>query len=166
MAQITLGGTPVHTSGQLPQKGQKAPEFTLTGSDLKDVNLSDLQGQRLVLNIFPSIDTNVCASSVRKFNAEAASLENTRVLNISRDLPFAHKRFCAAEGIENAVCLAEYKNHAFGKNYGVEMEDGNLAGLLSRAVVVVDEQGSVIYAEQVPEIKQEPDYAAALAVLK
>lgn len=166
MATITLGGNPIHTNGNLPVTGSKAPDFHLTGSDLSDVRLSDFAGKRLVLNIFPSIDTGVCAASVRRFNQEAAALNNATVLNVSRDLPFAHKRFCAAEGIENVQSAAEYKNHDFGKAYGVEIADSKFAGLLSRAVVVVDEAGTVVYSEQVPEIGQEPNYEAALGSLR
>lgn len=166
MANITLGGNPIHTSGELPAVGSTAPAFTLTGSDLKDVSLDDFKGQKLLLNIFPSIDTSVCAASVRRFNQEAAALENTQVLNISRDLPFAHKRFCAAEGIDRVQSLAEYKQHAFGEAYGVVIADSAFAGLLARAVVVVSENGTVLHSELVPEIGQEPNYAAALSALK
>lgn len=166
MATITLGGNPIHTNGSLPATGSKAPDFHLTGSDLSDVQLSDFAGKRLVLNIFPSIDTGVCAASVRRFNQEAAALENATVLNVSRDLPFAHKRFCAAEGIENVQSAAEYKSHDFGKAYGVEITDSKFAGLLSRAVVVIDAAGTVVYSEQVPEIGQEPNYEAALGSLR
>jgi len=166
MAEITLGGNPIHTNGELPQSGNKAPDFKLTAHDLSDKSLSDYAGKRVVLNIFPSIDTEVCASSVRKFNEKAAGLENTAVLNISKDLPFAHKRFCAAEGIENAETLAEYRDHQFSESYGVQIIDGPFAGLMSRAVVVLNENGEVAYTEQVPEIGQEPNYEEALAALK
>jgi len=166
MAEITLGGNPIHTNGELPQTGNKAPDFKLTAHDLSDKSLSDYAGKRVVLNIFPSIDTEVCASSVRKFNEKAAGLENTAVLNISKDLPFAHKRFCAAEGIENAETLAEYRDHQFSESYGVQIIDGPFAGLMSRAVVVLNENGEVAYTEQVPEIGQEPNYEEALAALK
>lgn len=166
MAAITLGGNPIHTNGELPNVGSVAPAFTLTGSDLKDVSLADFAGQKLVLNIFPSIDTSVCAASVRRFNQEAAALQNTKVLNVSRDLPFAHKRFCAAEGIDQVLSLAEYKNHNFGNAYGVAIADSAFAGLLARAVLVLNEQGHVLHSELVPEIGQEPDYAAALTALK
>lgn len=166
MAKITLGGNPIHTNAELPAVGSAAPAFTLTGSDLQEVSLADFKGQRLVLNIFPSIDTNVCAASVRRFNQEAAGLQNTQVLNMSRDLPFAHKRFCAAEGLDKVLTLAEYKSHAFGDAYGVAISDSAFAGLLARAVVVLDAAGVVIHSELVPEIGQEPDYAAALAALK
>lgn len=165
MANITLGGNPVATAGEIPQKGDIAPEFKLTNTELKDRHLSDYRGKKVVMNIFPSIDTNVCAASVRNFNEKAGSKENTIVLNISKDLPFAHKRFCAAEGLEKVENLSEFKDHNFSRAYQVAMLDGGLAGLMSRAVVVVDEAGSVIHAEQVREIGHEPDYDAALAVL-
>ncbi len=166
MAQISFKGSPIHTSGALPGPGQAAPNFTVTMADLSEMSLSDLKGRRVVLNIFPSIDTSVCAASVRRFNAEATKLENTSVLCISRDLPFAQKRFCAAEGLDHVITASEYKDDNFSRAYGVKMVDGPLKGLLSRAVVVVDESGLVLHAEQVPEITQEPDYAAALAALR
>jgi thiol peroxidase len=166
MAKINLGAHVVHTSGDMPQTGQKAPEFNLTGTDLNDVQLSAFAGHKVVLNVFPSIDTQVCAASVRMFNKSAIALENTKVINISRDLPFAFKRFCAAEGLDNVTNLAEYKNHNFGQAYGLDMVDGKLAGLLSRAVLVLDENGKVVYTEQVPDIGEEPNYEAALAALK
>ncbi len=164
MARITFKGSPVNTIGELPAKGNAAPDFTLVKQDLSDTSLSDYNGQKLVLNIFPSIDTGVCAASVRAFNEKAASLENTTVLCVSMDLPFALGRFCGAEGIENAVTASAFRSN-FGDHYGVTIADGPLAGLLSRAVVVLDESGSVIYTEQVPEIAQEPEYEAALAAL-
>jgi thioredoxin-dependent peroxiredoxin len=166
MAQITLKGNPVRTSGALPALGSQAPDFKLTKTDLSDVSLKDFAGKKIVLNIFPSIDTGVCAASVRKFNQEAAGLRNTAVLGVSRDLPFAHNRFCGAEGIKNVVTVSELRDASFGTAYGVRMADGPLAGLLSRAVVVIDESGKVIYTEQVPEIAQEPNYTAALNALK
>jgi thiol peroxidase len=165
MAKITFKGTPIHTIGELPAKGSAAPDFTLVKQDLSEAVLSDYKGKRLVLNIFPSIDTGVCAMSVRTFNEKAAALKNTVVLCVSMDLPFAQSRFCGAEGIKNVTTASAFRS-AFGEHYGVTIADGPLAGLLSRAVVVIDEKGKVIYAEQVPEIAQEPDYAAALAVLK
>lgn len=165
MANITLGGNPVKTSGELPQNGTAAPQFTLTGTDLSSVSLSDFKGTKLVLNIFPSIDTGTCATSVRKFNEKASSLENTKVLCISRDLPFAQKRFCGAEGIENVISLSDFKDGSFGNSYGLTIADGPLAGLHSRAVVVVDENGNVKYTEQVSEIADEPNYENALAAL-
>ena len=166
MTQITHRGNAVHTAGELPKVGEQAPSFTVTGADLKDIKLGDFLGKRLVINIFPSLDTGTCAMSVRQFNARAAALSNTVVLNVSKDLPFAQKRFCAAEGIENVVNGSEYKNEGFSSNYRVKLLDGSLAGLFSRAVVIVDEHGKVIYTEQVPEISQEPDYESALEALQ
>lgn len=166
MAQITFKGNPVHTAGALPATGSDAPGFSLVASDLSPVALGDFKGKKVILNIFPSIDTSVCAASVRRFNVEAAKLENTVVLCVSRDLPFAQKRFCAAEGIANVLTASEFRDLGFSDAYGVRMTDGPLAGLLSRAVVVIDEGGRVRYAEQVPEITEEPDYAAALAAVK
>jgi thiol peroxidase len=165
MASITLGGNPIHTSGELPKVGTKLADFKLVKNDLSITSLSDFAGSNLVLNIFPSIDTGTCATSVRTFNATAAQLENTKVLCISRDLPFAQKRFCGAEGIENVVNLSDFKDGSFGKTNGLEIVDGVLAGLHSRCVVVVDANGSVVYTEQVPEIANEPNYEAALAAL-
>jgi thiol peroxidase len=166
MAQITLGGNPVNTAGELPSVGEKAPNFTLTNTDLKDQKLSDYTGKNVVLNIFPSIDTSVCAASVRQFNKDAANKDNTVVLNISKDLPMAHKRFCAAEGLEGVLSLSEFKDQNFSDQYGVRMMDGGMEGFMSRAVMVVDPHGNVTHAEQVPEIGQEPNYEAALAALK
>lgn len=165
MAQITLKGSPVQTVGELPGIGNPAPDFTLVKRDLSEISLADYAGKKLVLNIFPSIDTGVCAASVRVFNSQATKLENTTVLCVSMDLPFAHDRFCGAEGIENAETASAFRSN-FGDHYGVTIADGPLAGLLSRAVVVIDETGKVVYTEQVPEIAQEPDYDAALAALK
>lgn len=165
MASITLGGNPIKTNGELPKIGAKAPAFSLVKNDLSIANLADFAGSKLVLNIFPSIDTPTCATSVRKFNADASALANTKVLCISRDLPFAQKRFCGAEGIDNVINLSDFKDGSFGKNYGLEIVDGVLAGLHSRAVIVINENGDVIYAEQVPEIADEPNYSAALAAL-
>ena len=165
MANITLGGNPIKTSGELPQNGTAAPEFTLIKTDLSPASLADFKGSKLVLNIFPSIDTGTCATSVRKFNEQAASLENTKVLCISRDLPFAQKRFCGAEGLDNVITLSDFKDGAFGNNYGLTIADGPLAGLHSRAVVVLDENGNVKYTEQVSEITDEPNYENALAAL-
>ena len=165
MASITLGGNTIHTNGELPKVGSKAIDFTLVQNDLSTVGLADFAGSRLVLNIFPSIDTNTCATSVRKFNEKASTLNNTKVLCISRDLPFAQKRFCGAEGLENVINLSDFKDGSFGKTYGLEMTDGKLAGLHSRVVIVIDENGTVTHAEQVPEIADEPNYDAALAVL-
>ena len=165
MASITLGGNPINTNGELPKVGSKATDFQLVKNDLSIATLADYAGSKLVLNIFPSIDTGTCATSVRTFNAKASALENTKVLCISRDLPFAQKRFCGAEGLENVENLSDFKDGSFGKNYGLEMVDSVLAGLHSRVVIVLDENGTVKYAEQVPEIADEPNYEAALAAL-
>ena len=165
MAKITLGGNPVETQGELPALGSQAPDFQLSAADLSLKQLKDYSGNKLVLNIFPSVDTNVCAASVRRFNEEAASLSDVKVLNISKDLPFAMKRFCGAEGIDRVENLSEFRNQYFAEGYQVTMTTGALAGLFSRAVVVVDENGKVIYTEQVPEIGQEPNYEAALEAL-
>jgi thioredoxin-dependent peroxiredoxin len=165
MAEITFRGNPLHTVGELPAVGSPAPAFTLAGLDLSDVTLGDFAGQSVVLNIFPSIDTAVCASSVRTFNERAAALEGTKVLNVSADLPFAMGRFCGAEGIENVDSASAFRSD-FGETYGVRIMEGPLAGLMSRAVVVVDGDGVVTYTEQVPEIGQEPDYDSALSALK
>ncbi len=166
MATITLKGNKIHTYGDLPKKGTKAPDFQLVNSDLSDSTLEDYKGKKVLLNIFPSLDTEVCAASVRRFNKAASELENTVVLCISMDLPFAHSRFCSTEGLNDVVTLSGMRNQDFGKNYGVLIVDGPLAGLYSRAVVALDEEGDVIYTEQVPEIVQEPDYDAALKTLK
>ena len=165
MATVTLGGNPVKTSGELPQIGSKAPDFKLVKTDLSTASLQDYAGTKLVLNIFPSVDTGTCAASVRAFNAKASELENTKVLCISRDLPFAQKRFCGAEGLENVVNLSDFKSGSFGKDYGLEMTDGALNALHSRVVIVLDENGIVKYTEQVAEIADEPNYEAALASL-
>lgn len=165
MAKITLKGNAVNTVGELPKVGETAKSFSLVKGDLSKVSLSDFKGTRLVLNIFPSLDTGTCAASVRNFNKLAAGLNNTKVLCISRDLPFAQNRFCGAEGIENVVTLSDFATGQFGKDYGLEIADGPLQGLHSRSVVVVDENGKVVYTQQVPEIVDEPDYDKALAVL-
>lgn len=164
MAKITLAGNPVNTIGELPKIGEIAKNFTLVASDLSEKSLSDFQGKRLLLNLFPSIDTGICSASARKFNEVATSLENTLVINISKDLPFALSRFCSAEGLENILTLSDFRG-SFSKDYGVEMIDGALKGLISRSIVIINEEGKVIYTEQVPEIKQEPDYEKALAIL-
>ena len=166
MAKITLKGNPIHTLGILPAIGTKAPEFTLIKNDLSEAKLSDYKGKNVVLNIFPSLDTPTCAASVRHFNAEASNLDNTVVLCVSKDLPFAQARFCGAEGLDNVETLSDFRDGNFGKSYQVEITDGPLAALESRAVVILDEEGTVVYTEQVPEIVDEPDYEAALAVLK
>jgi thiol peroxidase len=165
MASITLGGNPINTSGELPKVGTQLSDFKLINNDLSVASLGDFAGKRLVLNIFPSIDTGTCATSVRKFNASAGKLENTAVLCVSRDLPFAQKRFCGAEGLENVINLSDFKSGEFGKANGLDILDGPLAGLHSRALIVVDTDGTIIHTEQVPEIANEPNYAAALAVL-
>lgn len=165
MATITLGGNPVHTSGELPKVGSKLADFKLVQNDLSIADLSTFAGKKLVLNIFPSIDTGTCATSVRKFNESVSNLANTTVLCISRDLPFAQKRFCGAEGLENVVNLSDFQDGAFGKNNGLEIVDGPLAGLHSRVIIVADENGVVTHTEQVAEIAHEPNYEAALAAL-
>jgi len=166
MANITLKGNPIHTLGDLPAVGEKAPDFELVKNDLSRVSLKDFHGSKVVLNIFPSVDTSTCAASVREFNKRIDELDNTVVLCISKDLPFAQARFCGAEGIESAVMLSDFAKGEFGKNYHLEITDGPLAGLHSRAVVVLDEEGRVVYKEQVDEIVNEPKYEDALAALK
>ncbi len=165
MSSITLGGNPINTSGELPKTGSQLADFKLVKTDLSIATLADYAGKKVVFNIFPSIDTGTCAASVRKFNATAANLNNTVVLCISRDLPFAQKRFCGAEGIENVENLSDFKDGSFGKSNGLEIIDGVLAGLHSRAVLVIDEKGTILHTEQVQEIADEPNYEAALAVL-
>lgn len=166
MTQITLKGNPIDTCGTLPQVGSTAPDFKLVGTDLSEVGLSDHAGKKIVLNIFPSIDTPVCAASARRFNQVASTEGGAVVFCISGDLPFAHGRFCEAEGLEDVIPLSVFRDHDFGENYGVRITSGPLSGLLSRAVVIIDEAGKVAYTEQVPEIAQEPDYEAALGALK
>jgi thioredoxin-dependent peroxiredoxin len=163
MAQIALGGNPVNTVGDLPAVGSTTPSFTLTKADLSDITPADLAGQRVVLNIFPSIDTKVCAASVRKFNELASGLANTTVLNVSADLPFAQGRFCGAEGLTNVTNASTFRGGF--ESYGTTLVDGRLAGLMARAVVVLDESGTVLHSQLVPEIAQEPDYDAAVAAL-
>jgi len=165
MAQFTLKGNPFHTTGDLPAEGATAPDFTVVKSDLSPATLADFAGRRLVLNIFPSIDTDVCAASVRRFNAEASKLDGTTVLCVSMDLPFALKRFCGAEGLDDVVTASDFREGAFGRAYGVRIADGPLAGLLARSVVVLDKEHKVIHRQLVPETVQEPDYEAALAAL-
>lgn len=165
MADITLGGNPVKTSGELPKTGTKAPDFTLVKTDLSTVSLADFKGSKLVLNIFPSVDTGTCAASVRQFNQKASTLENTKVLCISRDLPFAQNRFCGAEGLDNVISLSDFRDGSFGESYGLNVTNGPLQGLHSRVVVVIDEDGNVKYTEQVADIKDEPNYDNALAAL-
>lgn len=164
MASITFKGNTVHTTGQLPAVGNVFKDFSLVAGDLSKKSLADFQG-KLVLNIFPSLDTGVCATSVRKFNEIASQKPGTTVLCISRDLPFAQNRFCGAEGLDKVVTLSDYIEGSFGKDNGLIMTDGPLAGLLSRVVIVLDENRKVVYTEQVPEITQEPDYNAALAAI-
>jgi len=165
MANITLGDNPVETNGSLPDIGTEAPDFELVATDLSTKSLSDFKGSNLLLNVFPSVDTGVCATSVRKFNQSATGIKDTKVLCISRDLPFSQKRFCAAEGIENVVMLSDYKEGEFGKSYGLLMTNGGFDKLHSRCIIVIDKNGNVTYSEQVPEIGQEPDYEEALKAL-
>ncbi len=165
MASITLGGNPAETIGALPAKGEKAKNFTLTATDLSSKTLQDYDGMRKILNIFPSVGTGVCAASARRFNEAASKLDNTKVLCISRDLPFAQASFCAAEGIENVEMLSDFKEGNFGKDYGLEITKSAFNGLHSRVVIVLDEHNKVLYTEQVPEIGQEPNYEAALKAL-
>ncbi|MBI4848956.1 MAG: thiol peroxidase [Nitrospirae bacterium] len=166
MAEITFKGSPVNTIGELPQAGEQAPDFLLTKTDLSDISLKDVAGKIVVLNIFLSIDTPVCAASVRRFNAEVDKLSNTVVLCVSSDLPFALSRFCCAEGLNNVIPVSELRNRAFGNRYGVRIAEGPLAGLLARSVVILDEKGKVIYTELVKEITEEPDYEKVLRALR
>jgi len=165
MTKITLGGTPISTIGNIPKNGTKAPDFQLTATDLSKKSLSDFDGFTLLLNIFPSVDTGTCAASVRSFNTSAASMENTKVLCISRDLPFAQQRFCGAEGIENVIMLSDFADGNFGKNYGLEITDSAFKNLHSRTVIVINSDGNISYSEQVSEIGNEPNYDNALAAL-
>jgi thiol peroxidase len=165
MSTVTLDGNPIELSGKFPQNGDTAPPFTLTSSGLEEVKLDNWAGKRKILNIIPSIDTGVCAASTRKFNEKAGGLDNTVVLVISGDLPFAAARFCGAEGLENVITLSTFRNYSFQQDYGVAIQDGPLAGLCGRAVVVLDEDNKVIHSQLVNEIKDEPDYDAALKVL-
>ena len=162
---VTVGGNPIHTVGKLPAVGTQVKDFTLTNVDLKEKTLSDFKGKYIVMNIFPSVNTGTCSRSVRKFNEEAANLKNTTVLCISKDLPFAQKQFCGAEGINNVVMLSDFRSD-FGSTYGVQIKDGAMRGLLSRAVVVVDPEGKIVYEEQVAELSHEPNYEAAKAAIK
>jgi thiol peroxidase len=165
MAEITLGGNAAKTNGTIPQKGSKLKDFTLVNPSMEDVSMSAYAGKNLVLNIFPSVDTGVCAASVREFNKRAAALDNTVVLNISKDLPFAQKRFCAAEGLEGVETLSDYRYGKIASDYQTEIIDGAFKGLLSRVVIVANANGEVVHSEQVPEIGQEPNYEAALSAL-
>lgn len=162
MAKITFKGTEVNTIGNLPKVGEKAPDFSLVGSDLSELKLADFAGKNVILNVFPSIDTGVCATSVRKFNKEAAKLSNTVVLAVSADLPFASGRFCSVEGIENVKPASVFRSPEFGKEYGMLMVDGPLQGLLARCVIIINPEGNISYTELVPEIGQEPDYQTAI----
>jgi len=166
MSSVTLGGNPINVAGNFPKSGDAAADFSLTGKDLKEVSLKDFAGKRKVLNIVPSLDTPVCQTSTRKFNEKAGSLANTVVLVVSGDLPFAMKRFCEAEGLNNVVTLSSFRGRDFQTKYGVDITDGPLKALTARAVVVIDENNKVTYSQLVPEIKNEPDYDAALAALK
>jgi len=166
MATVTMKGKAVHTGGELPSIGSKAPNFTGTQRDMTELALSELKGKNVILNVFPSLDTEVCATSVRKFNKEATSLHNTVVLAISKDLPFAQGRFCTTEGIERVMPLSVFRDTSFEEKYGMLLEDGPLKGLLARGVIVVNEAGEVVYTELVPEIAQEPNYEAALACIR
>jgi thioredoxin-dependent peroxiredoxin len=166
MASVTLGGNPIKVVGNFPRKGDTAPEFTLTGKDLKDLGLKDFAGKRKVLNIVPSLDTPVCAKSTKIFNEKAGAAPDTVVLVISADLPFAMGRFCSTEGVENVVTLSTVRGRDFHAKYGVDIADGPLKGVTARGVVVLDKNNKVLHSELVPEIKQEPNYEAALAALK
>ena len=166
METIYLKGTPCHTYGSLPEIGSKAPCFTLVTQDLSEIHCLDYRDKRVVLNVFPSLDTDVCAASVRRFNVEAAGLDNTVVICVSMDLPFAQKRFCAANDINNVVVASAFRSPLFAQKYGLQIVDGPLAGLLARAVIVMDEDDKVLYTQLVSEITTEPDYGAALAALK
>jgi thiol peroxidase len=166
MAKITFKGNPVNTSGNLPAKGSKAPDFSLVKSDLSSISLSELKGKKVILNIFPSLDTSVCANTVRKFNLMASEIKNVTVLGISKDLPFAHGRFCSTEGINNLITLSGFRDKEFGKAYGIDYADGPMLGLYARGIVIVDETGTVIYTQLVPEHTQEPDYEAALKAVQ
>lgn len=165
MAQVTLKGNAIHTVGDLPGKGSNAPDFSLATQDLQDQSLQDYAGKKKILNIVPSLDTGVCAASAKTFEGRADSLNNTVVITVSMDLPFAQQRFCSAEGIDNVVTLSAFRSPEFGKDYGVELVDGPMRGLLARAVVVLDEENRILYTELVPEIAQEPDYDSAVAAL-
>ena len=165
MSKITLKGNPVNTTGELPKVGTKALNFELTATDLSTKSLADFSGKNIVLNIFPSVDTGTCATSVRNFNKSAAELSETLVLCVSRDLPFAQARFCGAEGIENVMMLSDFKSGKFGNDYGLNIIDGPLSGLNSRCVIILDKEGQVTYTEQISEIADEPNYEAALAAL-
>ncbi len=165
MATVTLKGNPIHTAGKLPEIGSTAPDFELAKLDLSNATLNDYKGQKVILNIFHSVDTGTCASSVRHFNEAVSALENTKILCISKDLPFAQNRFCGAEGIENVEMLSDFRDGSFGKDYQLEFTDGPIKGLLSRSIIVLDENSKVLHAEQVSEVVEEPNYQAALEAL-
>lgn len=166
MAVITFKGVPIHTCGELPEIGEHCPDFCLTGVDLGDVSLTGLHGNRVIINIFPSLDTPICADSVRMFNERATEPSDTTVLCVSMDLPFAHKRFCGTQGLERVVPASAFRSPDFGVDLGVRILDGPLAGLLARAIVVLDENGTVVHTQLVPEIAQEPDYELAIAIIR
>lgn len=165
MATVTLKGNPIQTLGELPEVGTQAADFELAKTDLSNVTLNNYVGSKLILNIFHSVDTGTCAQSVRRFNQEASELENTKVLCISKDLPFAQTRFCGAEGIDKVEMLSDFRNGSFGKSYNLEFENGPIKGLLSRCIIVIDETGKIIHTEQVSEVTEEPNYRAALEAL-
>lgn len=165
MAKVKLAGNPVNTKGELPPKGKKAPKAKLVKNNLQETTLDDFKGKKIVMNVFPSLDTSTCATSVRKFNTLANEMDNTVVLAISKDLPFAMERFCTTEGLENVIPLSAFRSPEFGSDYGMEIVDGPLTGLLARSIIVIDENGDVIYEELVPEITEEPNYTAVLEVL-
>lgn len=166
MATFKMKGNIVNTVGPLPEPGMPAPDFTLTKTDLKDLTLADLKGKTLILNVFPSIDTPVCSASVRRFNKEATALENVLVLGVSLDLPFAHSRFCEAEGIKNVISTSELRNRDFGDRYGLRIAEGALKGLLARAVIIIDEKSRIVYANLVEDLSSEPDYESVIRVVK
>jgi len=165
MAKVTLKGNTINTFGDLPEKGTMAPDFIAVKTDLSETRLSDYRGKKVILNIFPSLETSTCAASVRQFNKEAQDLHNTVVLCISMDLPFAHGRCCGAEGLDRVIPASIFRSPEFGKVYGVQMVDGPLKGLMSRSVVIINEDGGIIYTQQVPEISEEPDYKNAIAAI-
>jgi len=165
MATVTLKGNPIHTSGSLPKVGTKAPDFELAAADLSNKKLSDYKGSRVIMNIFHSIDTGTCAASVRQFNQEASNLKNTKILCVSKDLPFAMSRFCIAEGIDNIEVLSDFRDGNFGESYNLTYVDGPIRGLLARSIIVIDENGKILHTEQVNEVVEEPNYKAALEVL-
>lgn len=163
MATITLEGNPIHTAGELPAKGKQAPDFCLTNKDMGDTRLADFAGKKIIMNVFVSIDTGICADSTRRFNEEVSKMDNTVALCISADLPFALARYCGAEGLDNVITLSAFRSPEFGKSYGLGITDGPIRGLMSRAIIIIDESGKVIYTQQVPEIAQDPDFEDALA---